>query len=345
MAEQKKKTLENKEEGLPIWMATFADMMTLLFAFFVLLFSMSTIDPVKVSAMQDAMEQNTTAAGGASNTQATKPLSVSEIKETLEAIIEDSETLKKGATVSSDPRGVVLELDGSVCFKALSADVKHTFLQLLVEIKEKVMSHPHDQRTVIIEGHSDNAPIPNKTYKQTTIPVKEVWPTNRHLSGARAAAVVNALTEDGFCLPAEDINEQLVTINERDNKKQEDVDINAKYCGGRDELWFEMGVKPNRLVSAGYGEFWPFGEEWANVKAKHFGDDKCFVLDQDETSNTRYMSLGESVPLKIITNFKDVTQKECLAQNGHWGNEIKYLNATNTQQEQNRRVKIIFSKN
>ena len=130
MAEQKKKTLENKEEGLPIWMATFADMMTLLFAFFVLLFSMSTIDPVKVSAMQDAMEQNTTAAGGASNTQATKPLSVSEIKETLEAIIEDSETLKKGATVSSDPRGVVLELDGSVCFKALSADVKHTFLQL-----------------------------------------------------------------------------------------------------------------------------------------------------------------------------------------------------------------------
>ena len=57
------------------------------------------------------------------------------------------------------------------------------------------------------------------------------------------------------------------------------------------------------------------------------------------------MSLGEAVPLKIITNFKDVTQKECLAQNGHWGNEIKYLNATDTQQEQNRRVKIIFSKN
>ena len=41
-------------------MATFADMMTLLFAFFVLLFSMATIDRVKVSAMQDAMIETVT---------------------------------------------------------------------------------------------------------------------------------------------------------------------------------------------------------------------------------------------------------------------------------------------
>ena len=37
------------------WLVTYADMMTLLFAFFVLLFSLSTIDPVKVSKMQDGM--------------------------------------------------------------------------------------------------------------------------------------------------------------------------------------------------------------------------------------------------------------------------------------------------
>ena len=59
----KKKQEEQVEEGLPIWMATFADMMTLLFAFFVLLFSMSTIDPVKVSAMEDAMNENAVKAG------------------------------------------------------------------------------------------------------------------------------------------------------------------------------------------------------------------------------------------------------------------------------------------
>ena len=53
MSQNKKQ--EEVEEGLPLWMGTFADMMTLLFAFFVLLFSMATIDPVKVSAMQEAM--------------------------------------------------------------------------------------------------------------------------------------------------------------------------------------------------------------------------------------------------------------------------------------------------
>ena len=47
------------DEGIPIWMATFADMMTLLFAFFVLLFSMSTIDPVKYSAFQSSKADKT----------------------------------------------------------------------------------------------------------------------------------------------------------------------------------------------------------------------------------------------------------------------------------------------
>ncbi len=43
------------EEGLPGWFGTFADMMTLLFAFFVLLAAISTIDPVKLQNMADSM--------------------------------------------------------------------------------------------------------------------------------------------------------------------------------------------------------------------------------------------------------------------------------------------------
>ena len=43
------------EEGLPLWFGTFADMMTLLFAFFVLLAAISTIDPVKLQQMADSM--------------------------------------------------------------------------------------------------------------------------------------------------------------------------------------------------------------------------------------------------------------------------------------------------
>ena len=58
------------------WLLTYADMMTLLFAFFVLLFSMSTPDPVKMSQVQDAMDESRSLK------------SANEIKEEFEQIIE-----------------------------------------------------------------------------------------------------------------------------------------------------------------------------------------------------------------------------------------------------------------
>ena len=42
------------EEGLPGWFGTFADLMTLLFAFFVLLAAISTMDPVKLQEMANS---------------------------------------------------------------------------------------------------------------------------------------------------------------------------------------------------------------------------------------------------------------------------------------------------
>ena len=51
---------EKKEEAGGGWLTTYADMMTLLFAFFVLLYSMSSPDPVKMAQIQDAMEKEQT---------------------------------------------------------------------------------------------------------------------------------------------------------------------------------------------------------------------------------------------------------------------------------------------
>ncbi len=42
-----KKQQEEAPKGSPAWMATFSDLMNLLLCFFVLLFSMSTVDEVK----------------------------------------------------------------------------------------------------------------------------------------------------------------------------------------------------------------------------------------------------------------------------------------------------------
>ena len=241
-----KKAPEEKEEGLPIWMATFADMMTLLFAFFVLLFSMATIDPVKVSAMLDAMVESTVAAGageGESQISEQRMQSISQIKENLEDII-DSLDLGDDATVSSDPRGVVLEVDGDICFPSLSSDLDLQFIDLLKEVTKKVMSHPYDKRTDIIEGHSDSEPIRHdqKYHKNHAVNAIEVWRTNRHLSAARASEVVEFLVDS-------------------------------------------MQINAGRLVAAGYGEFWPLGASWTDVKSGAV--DALYISEANETIDQR----------------------------------------------------------
>lgn len=240
-----KKQEQEVEEGLPLWMGTFADMMTLLFAFFVLLFSMATIDPVKVSAMQDAMIEGTVSIDNDSVMDKTsqKMMSVNQIKESLESII-DSLDLGDDATISSDPRGVVLEVDGDICFPSLSSDLDLQFIEILKEVTSQVMSHPYDKRTVIIEGHSDSDPIrPDQKYhKNPAVNAIEVWRTNRHLSSARASEVVEYLVDS--------------------------LNINA-----------------GRLVAAGYGEFWPYGASWNDVKSGVVNEN--FIANANKTVEQR----------------------------------------------------------
>ncbi len=240
-----KKQEQEVEEGLPLWMGTFADMMTLLFAFFVLLFSMATIDPVKVSAMQDAMIEGTVSINNDSvmDNTSQKMMSVNQIKESLESII-DSLDLGDDATISSDPRGVVLEVDGDICFPSLSSDLDLQFIEILKEVTSQVMSHPYDKRTVIIEGHSDSDPIrPDQKYhKNPAVNAIEVWRTNRHLSSARASEVVEYLVDS--------------------------LNINA-----------------GRLVAAGYGEFWPYGASWNDVKSGVVNEN--FIANANKTVEQR----------------------------------------------------------
>ena len=75
---------ECPDEGLPGWMGTFADMMTLLFAFFVLMFSMATMDPVKMAAFSEAEADKQ---GGIADTKEDKKgggKSAKEIKQQME---------------------------------------------------------------------------------------------------------------------------------------------------------------------------------------------------------------------------------------------------------------------
>ena len=107
--------INSQAEDSQPWLMTYADMMTLLFAFFVLLYSMSSPDPVKMAAMEDAIAKEAGIEG--------ELKSQNQIKEELEEIIE-STGLKNEAIVIKDPRGVAIELDGDICFESASTHIQ-----------------------------------------------------------------------------------------------------------------------------------------------------------------------------------------------------------------------------
>ena len=158
------------------WMMTYADMMTLLFAFFVLLFSLSTIDPVKISQLMDGMGDQP------------ELKSFNEITKDFEEIIEELD-LEEQANVSSDPRGVTLEIDGNICFQPGSTQLHEKLVKVLDLAAQKVLNQADDPRLITVEGHTDSDPIPEA--------LAHIFPTNWELSSARASKVVNYLIDIG----------------------------------------------------------------------------------------------------------------------------------------------------
>ena len=229
------------EEGLPIWMGTFADMMTLLFAFFVLLFSMSTLDPVKYSGFQSSNADKT---GGSTKSEdsGSPPLSQNEIKQELDEMVVDlkeeikekmKESIQKSnqskekkdfeiqeleekepLNVSHDPRGVALELDGEICFGSGSVSLKEE-IKILLKEASGLMKNKNDKREILIEGHTDNAPVSGD--------LKEKYKNNWGLSSFRASEVVTYL-----------------------------IDF--------------LNVPRNRLRAIGYADQWPSGISWSQVR-------------------------------------------------------------------------------
>ena len=182
-AEKKKflqKGAEQVDEGLPGWFGTFADMMTLLFAFFVLLAAMSTIDPVKYQEMADSMGKSV----GKKIKIDNQAMSLAEIKKATQEMVDEMEanpqTGEKPVEVTTGPRGVTIGISSDISFQAGSASTKPQILDILKKIVPTIQKSYFQ---VAIEGHTDNVRLPKG----------HQYPSNWELSGARAASVVNLL--------------------------------------------------------------------------------------------------------------------------------------------------------
>jgi chemotaxis protein MotB len=196
------------------WLLTYADLITLLMALFMVLFSMSVVNKSKLAALQSSLHtafsphvlpggEAIKQTGGDSQTKMLKPesktqpqTSTQQASKAAAAHEEDRELHKLQAEVDSQShklgmasrvktrvteRGLVIDiLTDNLLFDSGAAQIKPAGIDLLSHLAPLLRHQKsHD---VHVEGHTDDVPIRGSSY-----------PSNWELSTARASAVVRAL--------------------------------------------------------------------------------------------------------------------------------------------------------
>jgi chemotaxis protein MotB len=193
---------EGGHENAERWLLTYADLITLLMVFFVVLYSMSQADSVKFHRISAALEQ----AFNLDVLQGHNTNGINEGTPSVTAPVEDLFTTPEHAAevarleqqiqaaaaangsdqnpsvqVGSDKDGIVIRLSGSYLFDSGRAELKPNSLGILEAIAAELRALPNDVR---VDGHTDSTPIDSPRY-----------PTNWELSAARAITVTRYLSE------------------------------------------------------------------------------------------------------------------------------------------------------
>lgn len=184
------------------WLTTYADAITLLMAFFVMMFSVSKVDLSKFEAVKEALHAEFGAAEDPTAPAPKKPAPAPEAdapaKPTAEpprstgSLLELAQSDARLAGLLSDvqltERGVVLRFGSSAFFAPGSATLLAPARQALLTLSFELDPLMLTGHRLAIEGHTDPSP-PGKSGR---------FKTNWTLSASRAAAVAGFLVDQGL---------------------------------------------------------------------------------------------------------------------------------------------------
>ena len=187
-----------EKENHERWVISYADLVTLLLGFFIIMYSTSRLDADKFKRF--AFGLNTAfhvplrdgAPGGSPVFVGGRgllpgPINTGTIQRDLEAIQTAIDQRSQAAgvggqiIVTRQDDTIVIRLPNQLLFTSASADLRPEALALLDVAGSVIAEVPHQVR---VEGHTDNVPVGTERY-----------PTNWELSSARATAVLRYLTE------------------------------------------------------------------------------------------------------------------------------------------------------
>jgi chemotaxis protein MotB len=191
------------EGGMLRWLITYADLITLLLAFFIILYAISRTQQVRFAQITTALAQefDSNSVIGQSpgpsiingqsgtHTELSSPNAISSpsevralshLQQALEAAI-DRAGLASQVSVSTDMRGVEVSIDAALLFPPASASLNAQAVSLLSRLGSALKAVPND---IEVAGYTDSTPIHTSAFL-----------SNWQLSAMRAANVVYVLSE------------------------------------------------------------------------------------------------------------------------------------------------------
>lgn len=169
--------LERTDEDTDDWLVTYADAITLLLAFFVVMFSISEPNTEKFEAVTKGLKE------ALYHEQPTTPLA--SISATVDAAVESFDGGDQ-ATAASTPQGLNFEFKSTGMFAPGSAEFLPEAEPLLDRVAQLLSLFGTTNFNVEVEGHTDDVPINTSRF-----------PSNWELSSARATSVVRFFIERG----------------------------------------------------------------------------------------------------------------------------------------------------
>lgn len=198
------------------WLISYADFITLLFAFFVVMFASSHADQKKAKQMsasvKEAIEQGSMPKalmemlgrkrppGTDDPRKASKDVSAEEmaadpamaaIADLMPSLQSLTNALKNEidggkVSINMEPRGLVVSLKEAAFFPPAGDSIQGEAYPIIGKIAESALKLPNK---ILLEGHTDSTPIHNERFR-----------SNWDLSAARAIAMLNVLAEK-FSVP------------------------------------------------------------------------------------------------------------------------------------------------
>lgn len=189
----RKRRKREADDGMPTWITTYGDMMSLLLTFFIFLFAFSTVDKQQFQKVMEAFQMQGILTGGKTLSEgipaeeAKDLMARAKAESEFRVIIGQVQGYVKAANLQDDvklelnERGLTIRMTGQVLFSSGQADMQPSGIKMLDEIGKLIANLPNN---VMVEGHTDDLPINNNQFENNWV-----------LSSIRATTVIKYFIE------------------------------------------------------------------------------------------------------------------------------------------------------